>query len=356
MPPSVAVVTDSTAYLPREEAAGLGIVVVPLQVIVGGRAFDDGVRADGAEPGGGGRSGTEPPTGGGPGGTGTAGAGTVGAGDTETAAADAGTAGAGGAVPGGAGAGRRGTRGGGASGGETGRAFWERTPVTTSRPAPRRFTDAYAEAAAAGAEAVVSIHLSGKMSGTVEAARAGAADSPIPVEVVDSGSVAMGLGFPVLAAAEAAARGAARGDVAGAARRRMAETRSFFYLDTLEYLRRGGRIGAAATMLGSALMIKPLLHIADGVIAPLEKVRTASRAIARLEDLAVRAAADAGPVEVAVQHISSRPRAEALAARLPERLPGLVRVVVVEVGAVLGAHAGPGMLGVTVSPVSPVSA
>jgi DegV family protein with EDD domain len=334
MPPSVAVVTDSTAYLPAEEVARLGIVVVPLQVIAGGRAFDDAVQAGGAEPDG--------------------------------AGADAG--GADGAVPDHAGAGRSGTRRGetgrgetgrgetgrGETGrGETGRAFWDRAQVTTSRPAPRRFTDAYAKAAAAGAEAVVSIHLSGKMSGTVEAARAGAACSPIPVEVVDSGSVAMGLGFPVLAAAEAAARGAARADVAGTARRRMEETRSFFYLDTLEHLRRGGRIGTAATMLGSALMIKPLLHITDGVIAPLEKVRTASRAVARLEDLAVRAAADAGPVEVAVQHISSRSRAEALAVRLAERLPGLVRVVVVEVGAVLGAHAGPGMLGVTVSPAFP---
>ncbi|MBG0815976.1 DegV family EDD domain-containing protein [Planomonospora sp. ID82291] len=275
---------------------------------------------------------------------------------------------AGGAVADTAGAAGGGTRRGETARGETargetargetvrigaGRAFWTRAQVTTSRPAPRRFTEAYAEAAAAGAEAVVSVHLSGKMSGTAEAARAGAADSPIPVEVVDSGSVAMGLGFPVLAAAEAAARGAARADVAGAARRRMEGTRSFFYLDTLEYLRRGGRIGTAATMLGSALMIKPLLHISDGVIAPLEKVRTAGRAIARLEDLAVRAAADAGPVEAAVQHVSSRSRAEMLAVRLAERLPDLVRVVVVEVGEVLGAHAGPGMLGVTVSPVAP---
>ncbi|WP_449060220.1 DegV family protein [Planomonospora algeriensis] len=346
MPPSVAVVTDSTAYLPPEEAAGLGIVVVPLQVVVGGRAFDDAVRADGAGTDGRGPRGTE----------------------ADDPGADA--AMADGAAPDGAGAEGAGAgRGGGGAGraetsraetsraetsrAETSRAFWERAPITTSRPAPRRFADAYAKAAAAGAEAVVSIHLSGKMSGTVEAARAGAADSPIPVEVVDSGSVAMGLGFPVLAAAQAAVRGATGADVAGAARRRMAETRSFFYLDTLEYLRRGGRIGAAATMLGSALMIKPLLHIADGVIAPLEKVRTANRAIARLEDLAVRAAADAGPVEVAVQHISSLPRAEALAVRLSERLPDLFRVVVVEVGAVLGAHAGPGMLGVTVSPLSP---
>ncbi|GAA3151213.1 DegV family protein [Planomonospora alba] len=282
MPSPVAVVTDSTAYLPQEETARLGITVVPLQVVIGGRAFDDAARADRAE---------------------------------------------------------------------LHRAFRERSPITTSRPAPRRFADAYAAAAAAGARAVVSIHISGEMSGTVEAARAAAGEAPVPVEVVDSGSVALGLGFPVLAAAEAAARGADRAAVAGAARRRMAATRTFFYLDTLDYLRRGGRIGAAASWLGSALMIKPLLHIDGGVIAPLEKVRTSTRAIARLEDLAVRAAGD-GPVEAAVQHISSPSRAEALAERLSRRLPGAARVAVVEVGAVIGAHSGPGMLGVTVSPAA----
>jgi fatty acid-binding protein DegV len=95
-------------------------------------------------------------------------------------------------------------------------------------------------------------------------------------------------------------------------------------------------------------MIKPLLHISDGVIVPLEKVRTASRAIARLEDLAVQAAGTA-PVEVAVQHLDALPRAEALAARLPGRIPTLVRVTVVEVGAAVGAHVGPGMLGLTLS-------
>ncbi|GAA3445229.1 DegV family protein [Planomonospora venezuelensis] len=281
MPPSVAVVTDSTAYLPQEEVSRLGITVVPLQVVVGGRPFDDVAQIGGAE---------------------------------------------------------------------MGEALREWAPVSTSRPAPRRFTDAYDEAAAGGATGVVSLHLSGEMSGTVEAARTGALDAPIPVEVIDSRSIAMGLGFPVLAAAEAAAGGGTLAAVADAARRRKDSLRSFFYVDTLEYLRRGGRIGAAATLLGSALMIKPLLHITEGTISPLEKVRTASRAIARLEDLAVQAAGP-GPVDVAVQHISARARAETLAERLSQRLPGLAALRVIETGAVIGAHVGPGMLGVTVSPV-----
>ncbi|MFF3438892.1 DegV family protein [Streptosporangium sp. NPDC002721] len=284
MSPRVAVVTDSTAYLPPEEVSRRGIVVVPLQMIVGGRALDDVTRTEGTS---------------------------------------------------------------------VGDMLRERGQVTTSMPAPRRFTDAYAEAAARGATGIVSIHLSAEMSGTVEAARAGAEHSPVPVDVVDSRSIAMGLGFPVLAAASAAAKGATRTEVADAARRRAESIRSFFYVDTLEYLRRGGRIGAAESLLGSALMIKPILHISDGAIVPLEKVRTASRAIARLEDLAVEAAGT-GRVEIAVQHLAARSRAETLAARLRRRVPSLAEVIVVEVGPVIGAHVGPGMLGVTISTGEPL--
>ncbi|MGN9838013.1 DegV family protein [Nonomuraea sp. H19] len=221
--------------------------------------------------------------------------------------------------------------------------------VTTSRPAPAGFASCYSSLAAAGATGVVSIHLSAEMSGTIESARAAARDAPVPVEVIDSRSIAMGIGYPVLAAARIAASGASLEAVTLAARRCAEATRTFFYVDTLEYLRRGGRIGAAASLFGSALMIKPLLHIVDGQISLLEKVRTSARAIARLEDLAVRAAGER-PVEVAVQHLAARARAEALAERLPKRIAGLVESRVVEVGPVIGAHVGPGMLGLTVTP------
>ncbi|MEV0382293.1 DegV family protein [Nonomuraea sp. NPDC050643] len=224
--------------------------------------------------------------------------------------------------------------------------------ATTSRPSPASFASCYAALAAAGATGIVSIHLSGELSGTIESARAAAGDAAVPVEVIDSRSIAMGLGYPVLAAARAAARGASLEAVTSAARRSIETTRTFFYVDTLDYLRRSGRIGTAASLVGSALMIKPLLHIVDGRISLLEKVRTASRAIARLEDLAVRAAGE-GPVEVAVQHLGARDRAEALAERLSKRVTGLVELRVVEVGAVIGAHVGPGMLGLTVTPSDP---
>ncbi|MFI7451274.1 DegV family protein [Nonomuraea sp. NPDC049714] len=220
--------------------------------------------------------------------------------------------------------------------------------ATTSRPSPARFARCYDELAAAGATGVVSIHLSGELSGTVHSALTAAVDAPVPVEVIDSRSIAMGLGFPVLAAARAAAAGDPLESVAEAARRCVAQTRSFFYVDTLEHIRRGGRIGATASLVGSALMIKPLLHLVDGRISLLEKVRTSSRALARLEDLAVQAAGE-GAVEIAVQHLAAPDRAASLAERLAKRVPGLVRSRVVEVGAVVGVHVGPGMLGLTVT-------
>ena len=131
-------------------------------------------------------------------------------------------------------------------------------------------------------------------------------------------------------------------------------TSSLFYVATLEYLRRGGRVGAAAALVGSALAVKPILAIEDGRVVTREKVRTASRAIARLEDLAARAAG-VRPVEVTVTHLDNPDQAEALserlAGRLGERLVGPIRVG--EVGAVLGAHVGPGLLGVVVAPVLP---
>ncbi|MGW5259602.1 DegV family protein [Microbispora sp. NPDC004025] len=281
MSPSVAVVTDSTAYLGAEATGRWNITVVPVQVLLGNREIDDVTPFDA---------------------------------------------------------------------GLLTHALKDRSPIVTSRPAPERFADAYRRAAANGAAAIVSVHLSGALSGTADSARLAAGESSVPVEVVDSGSVAMGLGFAVLAAARAATAGAAAAEVAGVARRRAASTSTFFYVETLDYLRHGGRIGRVTNLLGSALSIKPLLRMADGEIGVLEKVRTASRALARLEDLAVEAAGDR-PVDVAVQHLMAAERAEALTKELTARLPRLVRLWVAEIGPVLGAHVGPGMLGVTVAPV-----
>jgi fatty acid kinase fatty acid binding subunit len=223
------------------------------------------------------------------------------------------------------------------------------TPVSTSRPSPAALLAAYEKAQADGADAVVSIHLSAAMSGTFDSAVLAAKSAPLPVQAVDSRSLGMALGYSVVSAAAVAAENADLDAVVDAAVRRARATSSLFYVDTLEYLRRGGRIGAAQALIGSALAVKPLLHVKDGKIAPLEKVRTSSRALSRLEDLAVERAG-AGPVDAAVHHLASSVRAEQLAAGLRARLPHLVELSVSEVGAVVGAHVGPGMVAVVVAP------
>jgi len=193
------------------------------------------------------------------------------------------------------------------------------------------------------------VHISRALSGTWEAARMAADEvDPRRVRVVDSGAAAMGLGFAVLAAADAADAGRDGAEVEGAAADVAARCRMFFSVETLERLRRGGRIGTAAALLGTALAVKPLLHVAQGRIVPLEKVRTTARAAQRLVELAVKAAGE-GPVDIAVQHLGAVARAEDLATRLRERLD-VARLLVSEVGAVIGAHVGTGLLGVVVVP------
>ncbi len=227
-------------------------------------------------------------------------------------------------------------------------ALRDKRSVSTSRPAPERLAAQYRELADNGATHIVSIHLSAAMSGTVESATIAARQVAIPVTVLDSRSVALGLGYAVLAAAATASAGAAPEAVAAAARDRLARTSVLFYVDTLDRLRAGGRIGAAATLLGQALHVKPLLQLSAGVVEPVEKVRTAARALARLEELAAMRAG-IGEIRIAVQHCLAADRAAALAARLRDRLPR-AELEVGEVGAVLGAHVGPGMVAVVLAP------
>ncbi|MEU5966489.1 DegV family protein [Streptomyces globisporus] len=275
----VAIVTDSTAYLPRPTMERHGIIAVPLTVVLGDRALEEG---------------------------------------TEISARSLALA------------------------------LQKRHSVTTSRPSPEVFAAAYRAAAEGGADAVVSLHLSSEFSGTYDAARLAAKDAPVPVRVVDTGMVAMALGFCALAAAEAAEAGGGLDEAVSAAEKRAAGTSAYFYVDTLDYLRRGGRIGTAQALLGSALAVKPILELDGGRIEMLEKVRTASKAIARLEEI-VAERAGAAHVDIAVHHLAAQERADRLAERLRERVPGLVDLHVSEVGAVIGAHTGPGLLGAVIS-------
>jgi DegV family protein with EDD domain len=279
---SVAVITDSTAYLPEDLLEGYGIHVVPLYVVLAGRS---------------GREGED-----------------IGPADVARVLS---------------------------SRGQT---------VSTSRPTPGDFVAAYRRALDEGAERLVSVHLSSELSGTWDAARLAASQvGEHIVTVVDSRSAAMGNGFAVLAAARSAAAGADAARAAKSARDMAAATRTLFVVDTLEHLRRGGRIGAAASVLGSALAIKPVLHVLDGRVVPLEKVRTTARAMHRLVQRAVEAAGD-GPVSIAVHHLAAPEKAERLAAELREQLPAIRELHVSELGAAIGAHVGPGAFGVVIAP------
>ncbi len=225
--------------------------------------------------------------------------------------------------------------------------------VTTSRPSSQAFVQTYRRLADEGATAIVSVHLSGDMSGTVDSARSAAREvsaDGLDVQVVDSRSMGMGMGFGVLAAARLARAGGSPGDIARLAERRSLDASIYFYVDTLEFLKRGGRIGAAQAWLGSALTIKPLLYLVDGRLEPLDRVRTTERAIARLVEVAA-VDAKAGNAEVAVHHLDARARAQDVAQRLRDQIPDLGDVLVSEVGAVVGAHVGPGTVGVVIAPI-----
>ena len=227
-------------------------------------------------------------------------------------------------------------------------------PVTTSRPAPAEFLQVYEELAAAGADSIVSVHISADMSATVQGAQLAAAHSPVPVTVVDSRVLGAAMGYAVLSAAAAAGAGADAETVAAVARSRAHDATVVFYVHTLEHLRRGGRIGSASALLGSALAIKPILALADGHIAPIEKVRTSSKALARMVELAGDAADRARTagriVDIEVQHLDFAARASEVADALAQRVPDAGEIRIGELGAVVGAHVGPGTLAITVAP------
>lgn len=222
--------------------------------------------------------------------------------------------------------------------------------VRTSRPSPGQFERAYRDAAARGFEAVLSIHLSAELSGTADSARLAAARVDIPVEVLDSRTAGMAEGMGVQSAVVAAADGLDAAAVRGFAEARLARTKVYFYVPSLEQLRRGGRIGAAASLWGTMLSIKPILAVEDGRIVPLERVRSAARAVARLEEIAADDALSrpAGEARLAVHHFGNPAEAEQLAARLADRLPGCPPAQISSLPAVLAAHAGLGVLAVVV--------
>jgi DegV family protein with EDD domain len=214
---------------------------------------------------------------------------------------------------------------------------------TTSQPSIGDFLAVY-EPLAQQERDIVSIHISGGISGTVEAARQAAAQiTGVTIEVIDSRMACGALGLVALAASAAAAGGGDVQAVAARAREAADATRLWFAVDTLEYLRRGGRIGTAQAWLGGALKIKPILTL-DGEITPIERVRTSGRAFERMVEY-MRSRHDDGADGWVVQHIQAPEVVERLLERGRE-LHDSEPVFVSEIGPVIGAHVGPGLVGV----------
>lgn len=212
--------------------------------------------------------------------------------------------------------------------------------VSTSQPSRETFRQAFAALEADGAEAIVAVLLSSGLSGTTQAAMTAADAVAVPVDVVDSRQVAMGLGFAAIAAAAAAARGACAADVAAEARRVAASARCIFTVDTLEFLRRGGRLSSASAAVGRMLQVRPVLDIVDGRVEVVQKVRSTTRAREAVTALASAVTYDGdGPV-YAVHTVGDGAYGDAAAAALGGA------VVRADIGAVLAVHAGPGALAI----------
>jgi DegV family protein with EDD domain len=229
------------------------------------------------------------------------------------------------------------------------RALEGNVAVSTAAPDPAGFLWAYEDLAAKGADEVVSVHISSRQSDTYEIARRAAARSRVPVHVVDSGTTGMSLGYAVLAAARVAGAGGGARRVMDALARRLDGSAELIYVDSLEYLRKGGRIGATTAALGSALSLKPLLTMINGQVAPLERVLGTERALRRLVENAVRRA-NGRAVDIAIEHFGAEALAGKLASRLKARLPEVREITFTEVSSTIGVHLGPGAVGITVSP------
>lgn len=226
------------------------------------------------------------------------------------------------------------------------------TLPTTAQPSVNDFLQVYKDLSSQGHD-VVSVHLSAKLSGTLNSATQGkaalesseGAETGNRVEIVDSQLASLGLGAVVFAAAKVAKDGGSCDDVVAEAESTMSRTHCYFLLDTLEYLRKGGRIGKASAFLGSLLSVKPVLTVTNGEAHPFERVRTRVRGMQKLEEIA----RSASPVErLCIIHSTVPGDAEALGERLGD-LISKEEIIMSRFGPVLGTYLGPGALGVSVT-------
>jgi DegV family protein with EDD domain len=225
--------------------------------------------------------------------------------------------------------------------------FYRRLPSatthpTTSQPSAGRFAETYS-ALLKDHDSIVSVHISEKLSGTYASARQGAdLTDPTRVHVIDSELASMSLGLLTLAASQLAAQGADAKSIETKVLAMRDQVQTYFSVATLEFLRRGGRIGRASALLGSVLQVKPVLCIRDGLVTPLERVRTFDRALTRVIEL-VRAVDRGQGVCAIVGHADAEDAAERVARELE---PIAETLMIQPLGPVVGAHAGPGVVGV----------
>lgn len=219
---------------------------------------------------------------------------------------------------------------------------------TTSQTTPEEFKRVYAELIERGYD-ILSIHISSKLSGTLDSAtQAKRAFPGARIELVDSLSTSMAMGFQVMAAARLAANGGSLQECMAVAEKAKGQTGVYFAVNTLEYLKRGGRIGGAAAFLGTALKLKPLLELRDGQIEAVERVRTLSKTLDRLLDLVeIKLNQAESPVRLCAIHGNSLPEAEQLLEKAVTRFSSsmVAESLIADISPVIGTHAGPGALG-----------
>jgi DegV family protein with EDD domain len=217
---------------------------------------------------------------------------------------------------------------------------------TTSQPSPQDFIDAFAPFTAKG-EPVLSIHISSKLSGTYQSAALARSHFPeARVEVVDSLQASLGLGMILLLCAEKASSGASFESVVDFARGLTGKVKTYFSVDSLEYLHRGGRIGKAQAFLGTLMKIKPLLMLVEGEVQPVEKIRTTERLLNRFVELVENEAREGSRLQLSVAESDNGDVATGLLERLM-KIPGVSLVHRCKLGGVITSHGGPGTFGIS---------
>jgi DegV family protein with EDD domain len=281
----VAIVTDSTAYIPAAEAQGLPITTIPLNLIWANVTYQDGVDIQPAE--------------------------------FYTRLKDA------------------------------------KEMPSTSQPSPAAFKEVFEKLASEGYDAILTICISSNLSGTMDSATQAKNMLPhLSIELVDSHQAAMGLGFPVLLAARAARQGASLEDCKRIAEQASARSNTYFAANTLEFLHRGGRIGGGAAFLGTALDLKPILYLHDGRVEAFQKIRTMKKARQRLVEIIDSQLNGSSGVHVAVLHANVPDEAGLLMDAIRQKLgSGIINeAFITGVSPVIGAHTGPGTIGVSFMP------